>query len=174
MFGWIVVVIILVAEITLLAILLLPMPLFLLNAIISMMNKLQKPLWLILLVLTALLASSWFDMEKTNATLEKDQNANSATSLGADVMLHNKKWRAERNFYLVAYTWTLMAILLRAHSVLAKSVKLESDLNQMVAIHGQTSRPANSTVTTDLPAGPTPTTGTQTAQVGISERKKVK
>jgi len=135
MFGWAIVVVCLIAEILLLSILLLPMPLFLSNNVVSILNKLQKALWLLLLVLSALLASSWFDMTKAEVSLDSDTGVN---NVGKDILLHNKKWRAERNFYLVAYTWTLLAILLRCHSIMSKSIKLESDLKELYDMHVKT------------------------------------
>eukprot|EP00005_Dracoamoeba_jomungandri_P013359 CAMPEP_0174269264 /NCGR_PEP_ID=MMETSP0439-20130205/40412_1 /TAXON_ID=0 /ORGANISM="Stereomyxa ramosa, Strain Chinc5" /LENGTH=82 /DNA_ID=CAMNT_0015357945 /DNA_START=260 /DNA_END=508 /DNA_ORIENTATION=+ len=47
--------------------------------------------------------------------------------LNQDLLYHNRKWRAERNFYLVAFTWTLLVILLRCHAQARKNLKLYDD-----------------------------------------------
>jgi len=38
---------------------------------------------------------------------------NTANAVHTDTLYHKNKWRAERNFYLAAFTWTLLVILLR-------------------------------------------------------------
>merc|ERR1712087_590124 len=55
--------------------------------------------------------------------------------LGAqnDIMFHNRKWRSERNFYMVAFTWTLMIILLRCQHHLRQAVSMKERIDQLEA-----------------------------------------
>jgi len=129
MFGWLFVVILLIAEIILLSMLLLPLPLFLSNSVVTMLNKLQKPIWFILFILTVLLANSWFDMNKAEGTFKDELNT--VDNVGKEILLLNKKWRAERNFYLTAYTWTILVVLLRCHALISSTIKLQSDLTEL-------------------------------------------
>eukprot|EP01089_Gocevia_fonbrunei_P022883 TRINITY_DN941_c0_g1_i1.p1 TRINITY_DN941_c0_g1~~TRINITY_DN941_c0_g1_i1.p1 ORF type:complete len:149 (-),score=20.66 TRINITY_DN941_c0_g1_i1:64-510(-) len=130
MFGWLLVVFILIANIILLGILLLPMPVAISRAVVHLISTIKKPLWVLLLVLTAVLASSWMDMSKAEQPFRADNEE--VGTVQKEIYMHNKKWRSERNFYLVAYTWTLLVILLRCHGIINDNIDLKSENNALV------------------------------------------
>eukprot|EP01088_Endostelium_zonatum_P001176 TRINITY_DN1146_c0_g1_i1.p1 TRINITY_DN1146_c0_g1~~TRINITY_DN1146_c0_g1_i1.p1 ORF type:complete len:197 (-),score=47.57 TRINITY_DN1146_c0_g1_i1:65-655(-) len=141
MSGWTLITVVLVAQLILLAILLLPMPDILKNSVISVLNKLQKPMYLLLIILTALVGTTTVDMWREERNYQELHAATieGTTAPGLDIgksmLLHNLKWRAERNFNLVAFAWALTAVLLRCHAVLSRELKLTADLNQLIIVH---------------------------------------
>jgi len=109
MFWWLVVGVLVVATI-LLAMLLAPMPSALHAAVVGLIDKIQRPLWVVLSVMAWVLFDTTMEMRSYQEHPPQDQALNM-------VAYHNKKWRAERNFYMVAFAFTLLLVLVRLQSV---------------------------------------------------------
>jgi hypothetical protein len=109
MFWWLVVGVLVVATI-LLTMLLAPLPSALHAAVVGLIDKIQRPLWVVLSVMAWVLFDTTMEMRSYQEHPPQDQSLNL-------VAYHNKKWRAERNFYMVAFAFTLLLVLVRLQSV---------------------------------------------------------
>jgi hypothetical protein len=52
-------------------------------------------------------------------------------SMTGPILAHNNKWRAERNFYLSGFTWTLLLIVLRCHYLARSKLELIAENRRM-------------------------------------------
>jgi len=130
MLFWWMVAGLLVGEIILLFILLLPLPAILQRAIIGLLDKINKPLYVILAVMCWVLFDSTMEMQKYgNKPMD-----NTAAALNTENLYHRSKWRAERNFYLAAFTFTLLLILLRCHAMSRKLLDVESERDELLKL----------------------------------------
>jgi len=96
----------LVAEVVMLCLLLAPLPRILHAACVRLIDRLQKPLWTIAALM------SWVMLDAT-MEMRNHQNDSPSSEVHGQLMFLNKKWRAERNFYLTAFTFTLLLLLVR-------------------------------------------------------------
>jgi hypothetical protein len=74
----------------------------------------------------------------TDAALEVRKHSGVSDShyaerAGLPMMTHNIKWRAERNFYLAGFTWTLLLIVLRCHYLARSKLELIAENRRLRA-----------------------------------------
>jgi len=152
MFFWWLVVGLIVATLILLVLLLAPFPMFLHIIIVDFLDKLQKPLYVVLIGASWILfgGSSLLSLDPIpshpkkkkkwpDATLEMNKHQAmppmppmGGGGGGAVHLQNSQKWRSERNFYMCAYCWTLLLILLRCHSIAHKRLALLRERDQLV------------------------------------------
>jgi len=107
MLSWMLVVGVLVVAALLLLLLLAPMPDALHRSVVGLIDRLQKPLWIVLSVMAWVLFDSTMNMRQYQGNHPRHNSPQT------EILHFNKKWRAERNFYLTAFAFTLVLVLLR-------------------------------------------------------------
>jgi len=127
MLFWWLVVGILVAAASLLGLLLIPLPARLHRAVIEVIERLKKPLWIVLAGMVWVFFDSTIDMRKYH---EKPIPDNAFDKM----LMYQNKWRSERNFYLVAFAFTLLLILVRMQSVAYAGHQLEEETRHLRAL----------------------------------------
>eukprot|EP01087_Luapelamoeba_hula_P003620 TRINITY_DN1341_c0_g1_i1.p1 TRINITY_DN1341_c0_g1~~TRINITY_DN1341_c0_g1_i1.p1 ORF type:complete len:151 (+),score=28.86 TRINITY_DN1341_c0_g1_i1:99-551(+) len=130
MLFWWLVAGLLAGEFLLLSILLLPLPAFLINAIVLLLDRINKPLYVVLAVMCWVLFDSTMEMQKY-AIKPPETTLNPAST---EQLFHKNKWRSERNFYMVAFTWTLLVILLRCHALARRTLNLQNERDELLAL----------------------------------------
>jgi len=131
MLFWWMVAGLLVGEIVLLFLLMLPMPSLFTRGVVSLLDLINKPLYVCLAVMCWVLFDGTMEMQKYSVKPVD----NSATAMHTENLYHKNKWRAERNFYLAAFTWTLLVILLRCHAQAKRNLDLEKERDELRAVH---------------------------------------
>jgi len=127
MFFWWLVVGLLVAEVVMLCLLLAPLPRVLHAACVHLIARLQKPLWIVAALM------SWVMLDST-MEMRNHQKEAPPGELHGQLMFLNKKWRAERNFYLTAFTFTLLLLLVRLQWVAKGQLTLLEENDQLRAL----------------------------------------
>eukprot|EP00029_Vermamoeba_vermiformis_P013236 TRINITY_DN814_c0_g1_i1.p1 TRINITY_DN814_c0_g1~~TRINITY_DN814_c0_g1_i1.p1 ORF type:complete len:140 (+),score=27.67 TRINITY_DN814_c0_g1_i1:31-450(+) len=120
MFTLYLVLAILIVEAIALAIFLLPVPRMVLQAMINIHSKLKVPLRFLFATLGYFVFDSFVDMRKYET-----KPVPSGHSEGAKLLHLSSKFRAERNFYLNCFAFTLFVILLRVETIMIKVHRLE-------------------------------------------------
>jgi hypothetical protein len=117
MFALYLVLVLLTFEFIALIIYLLPVPRFLLQMMVSLTYQLRLPIRIILAFLGYFVFDSFVEMRKYEAREPPSGD-------GQKLLFLTSKFRAERNFYLMMLTFTLLVILLRVESLLVGKKKL--------------------------------------------------
>jgi len=103
---------VLVLELFFLAILLLPLPPVVRTPFIFMIDHYSKALYILLVILAYFVFDFSFTMRH-----HQEKYDNRLPAQHADNTFLVTKFRSERNFYLVAFTFTCLIILFRVHSL---------------------------------------------------------
>jgi len=98
--------------------------------IVDFLDKLQKPLYVVLIGASWILFDATLEMNKHQAMPPMPPMGGGGG--GAVHLQNSQKWRSERNFYMCAYCWTLLLILLRCHSIAHKRLALLRERDQLV------------------------------------------
>eukprot|EP01116_Phalansterium_solitarium_P014246 TRINITY_DN3182_c0_g1_i1.p2 TRINITY_DN3182_c0_g1~~TRINITY_DN3182_c0_g1_i1.p2 ORF type:complete len:152 (-),score=42.09 TRINITY_DN3182_c0_g1_i1:1171-1626(-) len=129
--------VLLVAEISLLALLLLPLPAFLQRNLVSLTSKLRFPARVVLALLTYLCWDAINDMFKHQQAVHGRVNDTgkmySAAQLDMQIHLLGNKFRSERNFYLVAFTWSILVVIMRLGGMLGSHLAVAERLAKLEA-----------------------------------------
>eukprot|EP01114_Cavostelium_apophysatum_P002279 TRINITY_DN12012_c0_g1_i1.p1 TRINITY_DN12012_c0_g1~~TRINITY_DN12012_c0_g1_i1.p1 ORF type:complete len:135 (+),score=21.42 TRINITY_DN12012_c0_g1_i1:134-538(+) len=124
----------LVIEFIVLTLLLIPLPEAILNLIINMMDKFKIPLRITLAVLLFFTVDQTLEMRREE---ERHTDMPTNASLDKDTFAKSRKFRAERNFYLCAFTFSLFVITLRVQSILRRMKGYQKELEVMRRVKSQ-------------------------------------
>eukprot|EP01098_Paradermamoeba_levis_P009418 TRINITY_DN3917_c0_g1_i1.p2 TRINITY_DN3917_c0_g1~~TRINITY_DN3917_c0_g1_i1.p2 ORF type:complete len:135 (+),score=47.92 TRINITY_DN3917_c0_g1_i1:80-484(+) len=121
LYGLLVVVLI---QLLLIAILLLPFPARLQKLISHLIHTQRRPLYFATVILLGIVAEATLEMSQAEQKWDSERGKGFAT----DEHLKLNKFRAERNFYLKAFSFTLMLIVLGTGHLSAVRHALEGEV----------------------------------------------
>jgi len=125
MFQYYIVFVLLVLEITFLVSLLFPLPSFIVSGILSIMLKLRHMIRFTAVVLLFFTVDQTIEMRKEE---ERQTDLPKTVEMSKDSYYRTRKFRAERNFYLCAFTFSLLVILLRLEVITRNLREVQNQL----------------------------------------------
>lgn len=126
MFQYYIIFGLLVLELVVLLLLLLPLPKFLISKILALLQGLYFPLRVAAAVMFLYTIDQTFQLRK-----EYNREKPLVEDLARETLYMSKKFRAERNFYLCTFTFTLLIILIRLEAVIRRGKALEAEMKQL-------------------------------------------
>jgi hypothetical protein len=129
MFQYYLVLFLLIIEVFILSILLLPLPDYIINTILRILQKIRYPIRIIFVSLLFFTIDQGMEMK---AEETKDNKVSETPgSFNIQISQKTKKFRSERNFYLVSFTFCLLLIILRLEVILRKSLEMKEELKTL-------------------------------------------
>jgi len=128
MYQYYAVTVCLVAEVVLLALLLLPLPRFMSQLVLNILRTTRIPF---LIILTALMFFSFDQTMEMFRAEEKVAALPANAALDKDYSVRIAKFRTERNFYLCAFTTILLIILLRVQMIVEHKHALRREVEEL-------------------------------------------
>jgi len=117
--------VLLIIEIVFVLCLLFPLPYFVVGAILNIMFNLRHMFRFTIVVLLFYTVDQTLEMRRREA---KQAELPSSVDMNKENFYWKEKFRTERNFYLCAFTFTLLVILLRLETIVRRLREVQSQL----------------------------------------------
>jgi len=125
MFQYYIVFFLLVVEFIFLICLLAPLPSFVIERVLSLLTKLKGFVYFTAVALLFFTVDQTLEMRKEE---ERQTQLPSTVTMDKESFYLTRKFRAERNFYLCAFTFTLLMVVLRLQHIIRHTKEIEAQL----------------------------------------------